>query len=196
MRIHTNTTSLYVRIARIALAEKGFDFSGTQIVNPWADDPDLLRLNPAARVPALELEDGLPLTESLLILLWLERKVSEPSLPAGPVDRIVSLAGRAMGIIDAMAIVTATMQGPELWRDPRRPPPPAVDLNGFRTLESDPSACAGGTTDVAVITTVTAVDYSSLRFKDAPWVEPIPRLDALRDEVAERPSYAKTLPNI
>jgi hypothetical protein len=28
-----------------------------------------------------------------------------------------------------------------------------------------------------VITTVTAVDYSSLRFKDAPWVEPIPRLD-------------------
>jgi len=38
MRILTNTTSPYARIARIALAEKGFDLSGTQIVNPWSDD--------------------------------------------------------------------------------------------------------------------------------------------------------------
>ena len=51
MRILTNTTSPYARIARIALAEKGFDISNTELVNPWADDPVLLKLNTAARVP-------------------------------------------------------------------------------------------------------------------------------------------------
>ena len=37
MRILTNTTSPYARIARIALAEKDFDLGGTQIVNPMED---------------------------------------------------------------------------------------------------------------------------------------------------------------
>jgi len=58
MRILTNTTSPYARIARIALAEKGFDISGAEIVNPWGDDPKLIKLNTAARVPTLELDKG------------------------------------------------------------------------------------------------------------------------------------------
>src|SRR3954447_24363755 len=74
MRILTNTTSPYARIARIALGEKGFDLSATEIVNPWNDDAALLELNPAARVPTLATDAGLPITESLLVLLWLERK--------------------------------------------------------------------------------------------------------------------------
>ena len=75
MRVLTNTTSPYARIARIALAEKGFDLGGTEIVNPWGDEAGLIKLNPASRVPTLELDSGLPLTESLLIVTWLERKV-------------------------------------------------------------------------------------------------------------------------
>lgn len=198
MRILTNTTSPYARIARIALAEKGFDLSPTQIVNPWADDPALLELKPAARVPTLEVEGGLPITESLLILLWLEKKVPQPSLLEGKLDLVISQAGRAMGVIDAMTnIVTGTMQMDPNWGETR------VGLRrrrtivtGFRALEADPPAFSGGTTNVAVITAVVAVDYLRLRFKDATWVEPIPRLDALRAEVADRPAFAKTEPYI
>jgi glutathione S-transferase len=198
MRILTNTTSPYARIARIALAEKGFDLSPTQIVNPWADDPELLELNPAARVPTLEVEGGLPITESLLILLWLENKVPQPSLLDGKLDLVISQAGRAMGVIDAMTnIVTGTMQMDPKWGETR------VGLRrrrtivtGFRALEAEPPAYAGGTTNVAVITAVVAVDYLRLRFRDATWVEPIPRLDALRTQVADRPAFAKTEPYI
>lgn len=198
MRILTNTTSPYARIARIALAEKGFDLSQTEIVNPWADPPTLLELNAAARVPTLQLDDGLPLTESLLILLWLEKKVPEPSLLSGPLDLVISRAGRAMGVIDAMAnIVTGTMQMDPNWGETR------VGLrrrrsivNGFRAMEADPPTYSGGATNVAVITAVVAVDYLKLRFKDAPWVEPAPRLQALRAQVAGRPSYAKTEPYV
>lgn len=198
MRIFSNTTSPYARIARIALAEKGFDLSATQFVNPWADDPALLALNPAARVPTLETDEGLPLTESLLILLWLEKKVPEPSLLQGPLDRAISQAGRAMGVIDAMAnIVTGTMQMDPNWGETR------VGLRrrrtiitGFRALEADPPAYGGGVPNIAVLTAVVAVDYLRLRFPDAPWVEPIPRLEALRAQVATRPAYATTMPYI
>ena len=198
MRILTNTTSPYARIARIALGEKGFDLSPTEIVNPWSDKGDLLALNPASRVPTLELDGGLPLTESLLILLWLEKKVPEPSLTDGPLDRIVSQAGRAMGVIDAMvAIVTGTMQMDPNWGETR------VGLKRRRTvvtglsaLEADPPAYGGGTPDIAVLTAVVAVDYRRLRFADQPWVEPLPRLEALSAALAERPAFASTKPFI
>jgi glutathione S-transferase len=198
MRILSNTTSPYARIARIALGEKGFDLSATELVNPWADDAALLALNPSARVPTIETENGTPLTESLLILLWLEKKIPDPSLLQGPLDQIISQAGRAMGVIDAMAnIVTGTMQMDPNWGETR------VGLRrrrtiitGFRPLEADPPAYDGGTPSVAVITAIVAVDYLRLRFAEAPWVEPLPKLNALRDEVATRAAFAQTAPYI
>lgn len=198
MRILTNTTSPYARIARIALAEKGFDLGGTRIVNPWADNDEMLRLNPASRVPTLELDDGIPLTESLLIVAWLERKVPEPSLLDRDLDRIISRAGLAMGVIDAMAnIITGVMQMDPNWGETR------VGLKrrrtivtGFGRMEADPPTYSGGTPDLSVISAVVAVDYLRLRFKDAPWVEPIPRLDGLATSLTARNSFQSTKPYV
>lgn len=199
MKILSNTTSPYARIARIALAEKGLDLSGTQLVNPWADEAVLIAANPAARVPTLITDGGLPITESLLILLWLERKHPQPSLLDGDLDRIVSQAGRAMGVIDAMVyIIIGVMQMDPNWGETR------VGLRrrrtivtGLRAIEADPPEFSGtGAPSIAVLTTVVALDYLHLRFKAQPWVEALPQLDALRARVAERPAYANTVPYI
>ena len=201
MRIISNTTSPFARIARIALGEKGFDLAGTEMRDPWSDDPALLALNPAARVPTLETDGGLPLTESLLILLWLEKKHPQPPLLPGPdaaLDRVVSQAGRAMGVIDAMAsIVTGTMQMDPNWGETRvgRRRRRSI-VTGFRALEAEPPQYGGGVPDIAVITAVVAVDYLHLRFADAPWQEPIPHLQALRDALVGRPAFAATKPYI
>jgi glutathione S-transferase len=198
MKIISNTTSPYARIARIALAEKGFDLSGTKFVNPWADESELIGLNPASRVPTLETDSGLPLTESLLILLWLEKKIPEPSLLEGPLDLIVSQAGRAMGVIDAMVhIIIGVMQMDPNWGETR------VGLRRRRTivtglaaLEKAPPVYSGGVPHVGVLTAIVALDYLRLRFADAPWLEPLPKLDALRAAVGERPAYASTRPYV
>ncbi len=198
MRILSNTTSPFARIARVALIEKGYDASGLRMMNPWADDAEMLRLNPASKVPTLELPSGLPLSESLLILLWLEKTVPEPSLLGDDVDRVVSQAGLAMGVIDAMAnLVTGRMQIDAGFEDSR------VGLkrrrtvvNGFRALEADPPPYRGGVPDIAVLTAAVAADYLPLRFPDHPWVEPIPKLEALRNAVADRPAFAETKPYI
>jgi len=198
MKILTNSTSPYARIARIALAEKGFDLSGTQMVNPWADDAELMKNNPAVRVPTLVTDAGLPITESLLVVLWLEEKKPDPSLMTGPLDQIVSQAGRAMGVIDAMAnIVTGYMQiDPNFAESKVGLKRRRTTVNGFRLMEADPPAYLGGTPNIAVLTTIVALDYLRLRFKDAPWVEPCPKLDALRAKVADRPAFAQTVPYV
>jgi glutathione S-transferase len=80
MKLLINTTSPYTRIASIALWEKGFRDVEAQIVDPWGDTPELLEVNTAARVPTLITDDGQILTESLLIVLWLESIRPKPSL--------------------------------------------------------------------------------------------------------------------
>ena len=66
----------------------------------------------------------------------------------------------------------------------------------MRPLESDPPIYGSGTPDIAVITAIVAVDYLKLRFAEAPWAEPIPQLQALRDQVADRPAFKNTQPYI
>lgn len=197
MKILSNTTSPFARVARIALIEKGLSADGLRIMNPWGEDTEMARLNPASRVPTLELPSGLPLTESLLILLWLERKVPEPSLlGSGDIDRVLSQAGLAVGVIEAMAnLVTGRMQIDPAFEGGRvgRKRVGTV-VEGFRRLEADPPPYAGGVPDIAVLATVVAVDYLPLRFPNHPWVESISKLEALRDAVSDRPAYADTKP--
>ena len=200
MRILSNTTSPFARVARIALIEKGVSAEGLRMMNPWGEDSEMARLNPASRVPTLELPSGIPLTESLLILLWLEKTRPEPSLLGNGdgLENTLSKAGLAMGLIEAMAnLVTGRMQidpafeGGKVGR--KRV---GTVVEGFRRLEADPPVYTAGVPDISVLTTVVAVDYLPLRFPDHPWVEPIPRLQALRDAVSDRPAYADTRPYV
>ena len=52
MQFLANTTSPFVRIAEIAMIEKGLHIERT-IVDPWADDARLRLANAATRVPTL-----------------------------------------------------------------------------------------------------------------------------------------------
>ncbi|MGH7085435.1 MAG: maleylacetoacetate isomerase [Acetobacteraceae bacterium] len=59
--------------------------------------PDYLALNPQGLVPALELDDGRVLTQSLAIIEWLEENVPEPRLL--PLERIARAEIRAFAMV-------------------------------------------------------------------------------------------------
>jgi glutathione S-transferase len=50
MQLLANTTSPFVRIARVAMIEKGLNIEPT-IVDPWADDSRLRQANADFRLP-------------------------------------------------------------------------------------------------------------------------------------------------
>ena len=121
MQLLANTTSPFVRIARIAMMEKGLNVEPT-LVDPWADDARLRAANAATRVPTLVLDDGTPLTESLLIVQWLEATRPAPAHPsllgsASQTAGVLSRAGIALGAIEASVhtIITRKVTAPVLF---------------------------------------------------------------------------------
>jgi glutathione S-transferase len=77
----------YCARVRIVLAEKGIEFETVEI--DLSDRPAwLYEKNPAGRVPVIEEDDGRPLSESVVIMEFLEERFPEPALlPADPADR-------------------------------------------------------------------------------------------------------------
>jgi glutathione S-transferase len=198
MKLLINTTSPYTRIARIALTEKVADVA-TEIVDPWGDTPKLLEANPAARVPALIADDGRPLTESLLIVLWLEHQRPTPSLLAnsrGDATAVIARAGIAMGVIDAAVhtligrkITDASFDGSPVGLRRRR-----SMVDGLTRLEADPPVYADGTPTIDAIAAVVALDYVDFRFPKAVWLPALPRLRALAARLAPRASFEASRP--
>jgi glutathione S-transferase len=94
--------SVYVRVARLALAEKGVAYDQEE-VNPFAPDPpaEYLALHPFNRVPTL-VHDGFVLYETGAITRYIDRRFPGPDLqPTDP--RSLARMDQAIGIVDSYA---------------------------------------------------------------------------------------------
>jgi len=196
MQLFFSTTSPYARIARVALAEKGCTDVQEHLTDPWNDDPGLLAVNACARVPAMVLDNGLPLTESLLIVLWLETQRPSPTLLGADPSSVISRAGVAMGALDAAAavIIGRKMTDASFDESPVGLRRRRSVISGLTRLEADPPRYEGGTPDLSVITAVVLLDYVRFRFAKVPWMPALPRLDELAARLHERSSFSSTLP--
>ncbi len=206
MQLLANTTSPFVRIARIAMLEKGLDIEPT-IVDPWADDARLRGANAATRVPTLVLDDGTPLAESLLIVQWLERTRPAPDWPdllgrdAVATAGVLSRAGIALGVIDAAVhtIIIRKVTAPALFDDTpvglRRRRTMAEGMGRLEAMAASTAMWTSGAPTLDAITAVVAVDYLRFRFAGAAWLPPLPALDALSLALRARPAVATTMPH-
>ncbi len=202
MQLLANTTSPFVRIARIAMIEKGLDIEPT-IVDPWADDARLRDANAATRVPTLILDDGTALAESLLIVMWLERTRPAPDWPTllgADSAGVLARAGIAMGVIDAAVhtIIIRKVTAPMLFDDTpvglRRRRTMAEGMARLEAMAARTPLWTAGAPTLDAITAVVAIDYLRFRFIDAAWLPPMPALDAMSQALRARPAVAKTMP--
>jgi glutathione S-transferase len=98
--LHGYRHSVYVRIARLALAEKGVAYDRVE-VNPFAEDlsADYLALNPFGRVPTL-VHDKFVLYETAAICRYIDRAFPGPALqPSEP--HALARMDQIIGVIDA-----------------------------------------------------------------------------------------------
>ena len=98
MQLLLNQTSPYARAARVTALEAGFA-ARLELVwsDPWNEDARLLAANPANKVPVLITDEGIALSETLLICLHLHQLAGGSTLAA---ERL-QLAGLGQGLIDA-----------------------------------------------------------------------------------------------
>jgi glutathione S-transferase len=102
LALHGYRYSVYVRIARLVLKEKGLAYEQVE-VNPFvADVPaDYLALHPFGRVPTL-VHNGFALYETGAITRYVDRAFPGPALqPADP--KWLARMDQIMGVVDAYA---------------------------------------------------------------------------------------------
>src|SRR5436190_22831101 len=98
--LHGYRYSVYVRIARLALAEKAVAYDRVE-VNPFAPDvpASYLALHPFGRVPTL-VHDGFTLYETGAIIRYIDRAFPGPALqPTEP--KALARMDQAIAIVDA-----------------------------------------------------------------------------------------------
>src|SRR5260221_817204 len=98
--LHGYRYSVYQRIARLTLAEKGVSYQQVE-VNPFAPDVPTayLALHPFGRVPAL-VHDGFALYETAAITRYIDRAFAGPALqPADP--RALARMDQIIAVVDA-----------------------------------------------------------------------------------------------
>jgi glutathione S-transferase len=110
MQLFLNKTSPYARLALVVIHEKRLaDRVELKWTDPWASPPELLAVNPAAKVPALVMDGGQAIIDSVCICTYLDDIGNGPQLlSAEPLQRVPALmkCGLGRALIDTAFGVT------------------------------------------------------------------------------------------
>jgi glutathione S-transferase len=204
--LHGYHYSVYLRIARLALAEKGVVYERVE-VNPFAPDrpAEYLALHPFGRVPTL-VHDGFILYETGAITRYIDRAFPGPNLqPATP--RALARMDQIMGVIDSYAYWPLVRQ--VFVHDVFRPrsggesDPAEADkglaasakvLDALEALAADDTFLVGPDVSLADFHLGAMIAYFGLSTRGAALLARHPRLSGWWQRLQVRPSIAATDP--
>jgi len=200
MELYLNAISPYARLVRIVLLEKGLmDAVTLKWCDPWADDADLLKANPAGRIPALVTEEGTTLSESMLIAMYLDSLDSETPtptiLPTNPLSVVLHLAGLGQNLMDAAftTVIARKHYGKDIDQSElgqRRARAMQRLLNQLNSeLGGQPTATSIHLGDIAI---AVALEYLAFRLPEIRWKEEHAQLAVWHAGVTARTSFVQT----
>ena len=198
LKLRYNPMSPYIRKVVVMISETGLEDRVQRVLtHPWTENTDIGTVNPLGKVPALELEDGTSLYDSLVICDYLDSLHDGPKMiPTSGMERWIVLRRHALGlgITDAAALHLfehrrqAGQRSPgwieRQWRAVTR---------GLDQVEREVDDFAGRL-DLGQIGIACAIGIVDFRNPDCGWRETRPNLSAWWDRLMERPSFADTVP--
>lgn len=197
MELYLNATSPYARLVRIVLLEKGLaDAVTLKWCNPWADDAELLKANPAGRIPALVTEEGTTLSESMLIAVYLDSvSPNPPMLPAASLGEVLHLAGLGQNLMDTAftTVIARKYYGNEIDESELGQRRSRAIQRLLKQLSSElGEKQQASTINLGEIAVAVALDYLAFRLPEVNWQEKYPQLEPWHAGVAARASFKET----
>jgi len=200
LKLIGSSASPFARKVRIVLAEKRIEYAW-ETQNPWAADSTVSDLNPLGKVPVLVLEDGTALYDSRVICEFLDGVSPIGKLiPAGNRERIEVRRWEALadGITDAGALARAESQRPShersaAWTE-RQMRKVARGLDALESQLGSRAYCCGNNMTLADIAVGACLGWLDFRYPNLAWRDDRPNLERLAAKLAERPSFADTVP--
>ncbi len=206
--LHGYRYSVYVRIARLVLAEKGPSYEQVE-VNPFAAEipAEYLALHPFGRVPTL-VHDGFVLYETGAITRYVDRAFPGPALqPTDP--KLLARMDQIVGVVDSHAYWPLVRQ--VFVHDVMRPhmgtegdpqelrkglDASARALDALETLAAAEAWLTGPDLSLADLHLGAMVAYLAKSARGAALLAERPRLSAWWQRLNERPSVAATDPGL
>ena len=192
MKLYASATSPFARKVRVALSELGLAPQVQLVATNPIENREYRSVNPLAKIPALELDDGGVVYDSGVIVEYLDALDGRNLLiPQDPIARATELRRHALadGILDA---------GVSIAFESRRPAEQqSADwiarwskaiTHGAAALAAE---LAPGEFGLAGITAAVAADYVAFRVPDAD----IGALAAWRQQIGDRDSLVRTHPS-
>ena len=204
--LHGYHYSVYNRIARLALAEKGVAYERVE-VNPFGDiAAEYLALHPFGRVPTL-VHDGFVLYETGAITRYVDRSFAGPALqPATP--RALARMDQLIGVIDSYGYWPMVRQvfSHRVFRTAAGRPVDEAEvarglagaakvLAALEALASEPFL-TGPDLSLADLHVGAMIAYFTLAPEGAALLDKHPRLAAWWTKASRRPSFAETDPGL
>lgn len=197
MKLFYAAGSPYARTIRVVLRETGLiDRVAEEEVTLRDPNSALLAYNPGGKVPTLQLDDGTVLNETLLVLAFLDTQHGgRRLLPMDGSDgwRTLADTGRAIAFLDGISV----------WNRELRFGLKAPGVIALETARAERAADAfeaalgqghyRGEIDAAQIVLGAALENAARRHKVWNWRAGRPRLSALLDAIARRPSFMETV---
>lgn len=198
MTLHWSPKSPYVRKVMVCAHELGLIPDLTLVRSVAAmlkPNPALMAVNPLSKIPALVLEDGNTLFDSVVICEYLDHRAGGHLFPTQGSLRWQALRWHALGdgLLDALI----------LWRNEREreqklvPLVDAFDLKVRATLallEREAAMLAAAPLSIGTITVACALGYIDYRFASLGWRSVASDLSAWDALMRARPSFQATEP--
>lgn len=198
MQLHWSPKSPYVRKVMICAHELQL-VDQLELVRSVAamlkPNAALMQVNPLSKIPALVLDDGRTLFDSVVICEYLDSLAGGTLFPKDGAARWAALRWHALGdgLLDALI----------LWRNEREREVPLTALlaafelktrASLQLLESEVEALVASPFSIGHLTLVCALGYLDYRFDSFGWREQAPQLAVWFAQMQQRPSVAATEP--
>ncbi len=189
--------SPYARICRMAIREGGL-VDQVQEAFTTLRDPEaaVLPFSPSGRVPALVLPDRTAITETTLIIGWLDSYGSQPAMLPVQTPEIAAY-GRVLGMLDGIAVWNRELRRPVNERSPS-----VIALENLRAnriadaLEHDVAKGAYTKVDAGYLALSSVLGYCERRHTVWKWREGRPELSRWFDQASQRTAFQETLPPV
>ena len=197
MKLFSSPTSPYARKVRILIEELGL-IPAVKVTPsvPMENPQDLQTSNPLGKVPALVLENGTALYDSIVICEYFDAQNGNKFLPVIGDERWDCLRRHALGdgVMDASFLRTMERLKPQneqssLWLERWT----NAMLRGVDAISTDRKN-AGDRFDLGDITAACALGYLDLRHGDLEWRKGRNDLAAWFETVSQRRSLQMTVP--
>jgi glutathione S-transferase len=201
MKLYWSPRSPFVRKAMACAHELGL---ADRIETVYAlvaldrPNPEMMRVNPLGRIPALITDDGDVLYDSTVICRYLDTlHEGEPIFPRETARRWDALRRHALA--------DGTLETAVLWLAERKRPPqrqsPELLANFERKIRSALAAFEGeargfesASVDIGHLCTGCALGYLDFRFPELDWRRDAPQLARWYERFAQRPALQYTQP--